>query len=230
MYSTISALLNRLDSRTIAGTGVIKWGCPVPICGDPASARIATVGINPSNREFVDERGNELAGRSRRFHTLNSLGLSTWAEADCRHIEQITDSCTQYFQRNPYNIWFKRLEHLVSAMRATFYGDAPSACHLDLVPYATTQKWTELSSVLMQLAFLSFEGFVCGRLWTRRWMPKFSTGVRSPYISNHSPASLFGPNMQAAGPSIDDQVPISTGSPIRRPLTQCQAWILDDVF
>ncbi len=188
-------------------------------------------GRNQSEQsEFVDERGNELAGRSRRFHTLNSLGLSTWAGADCRHIEQITDSCTQYFQRNPYNIWFKRLEHLVSAMRATFYGDAPSACHLDLVPYATTQKWTELSSRERSSLFSVSRDLFVRALWTRRWMSLFSTGVRSPYISNHSPASLFGPNMQAAGPSIDDQVPISTGSPIRRPLTQCQAWILDDVF
>ncbi len=146
MYSTITALLNRLDSPAFAGTGVIKWGCPVPTFGDPANARIATLGINPSNREFVDQLGKELDGRERRFHTLKSLGLSKWAEADLRHIEQITESCTQYFQRNPYNLWFKRLEYVVAAMKATFYGAAPSACHLDLVPYATAHKWTELSS------------------------------------------------------------------------------------
>ena len=75
----------------------------------PSVAQVATVGINPSNLEFMDEAGNELQGAARRFHTLTSLGLQSWGEADSRHLETIAHSCSAYFDRNPYDRWFKRL-------------------------------------------------------------------------------------------------------------------------
>src|SRR3712207_6258313 len=86
MYTTLTTLIDRLDSSAILGTNVIGWGCPVPSFGDLSSSKVATLGLNPSNREFVDEAGNELEGPSRRFHTLTSLGLRSWSEVDARHL------------------------------------------------------------------------------------------------------------------------------------------------
>src|SRR5690348_10521062 len=102
MTDLVSTLIKRLDTGTIANTGIIPWSCPVPSFGDLFTARVATLGLNPSNREFVDEDGNELDGPLRRFHTLRSLGLTRWSDAQEQHKELILDSCREYFARNPY--------------------------------------------------------------------------------------------------------------------------------
>src|SRR5579864_4914328 len=132
LHATLTTLIDRLDSPAISQTDVIRWGCPVPSFGDLSNARVATIGLNPSNREFVDESGNELEGSSRRFHTLTSLGLASWAEADARHLRLILESCRAYFLGNPYDTWFKRLDYVIHGARASFYDPASVACHLDL--------------------------------------------------------------------------------------------------
>ena len=156
IYSTLTTLIDRLDSSTVAGSNVIRWGCPVVSFGDLSSSLVATLGLNPSNREFVDEMGNELQGTSRRFHTLRSLGLKSWSEVDARHLRMILDSCSSYFGRNPYDRWFKRLSQVVSGTKASYYDSSYGACHLDLVPFATERKWTELTahqhSLLLNIA------------------------------------------------------------------------------
>lgn len=146
MYTTLTTLIARLDSPTVSRTSVIPWGCPVPSFGDLSSSVVATLGLNPSNREFMDELGNELEWTSRRFHTLHSLGLASWSDVDARHLRLILESCRSYFLANPYNTWFKRLELVVSAARVSYYRGSRRACHLDLIPYATRHKWTDLSS------------------------------------------------------------------------------------
>lgn len=125
---------------------MIEWGAPVPAFGDPSSASVATVGLNPSSREFMDVSGEELRGEKRRFHTLGSLGLSSWADADVRHLQAILDSCCDYFRRNPYDRWFKVLERVLEGTDASFYSSPTSACHLDLIPYATSSRWSDLSA------------------------------------------------------------------------------------
>lgn len=124
----------------------MHWGAPVPAFGDVATSRVATLGLNPSNREFVDVDGNELHGNLRRFHTLSSLGLQNWQEARGSHVEMIIESCKAYFRRNPYDAWFKQLDFVISGTRSSYYCADSPACHLDLIPFATHQKWTTLPS------------------------------------------------------------------------------------
>lgn len=145
MEVALSRLVSRLEEVALAGTNVIPWSCPVPSFGDLSHARIATLGLNPSNREFVDDLGNELEGPLRRFHTLRSLGLERWSEATARHMRLITDACRLYFSKNPYDRWFKRLDNIISGTTASYYSGFHRACHLDLIPYATACKWTELT-------------------------------------------------------------------------------------
>jgi len=102
-------------------------------------------------------------GTVRRFHTLSSLGLSRWRDAKSEHLQMIVDSCNTYFCRNPYDGWFKRLEELISGTRASYYGTGQSACHLDLIPYATSSKWSELSSG-QRTALLGMAGDTLGLL------------------------------------------------------------------
>ena len=128
----------------------------MPSFGDLYNPQVATLGINPSNREFVDKSGDELRGELRRFHTLDSLGLESWADADARHFELILDTYRSYFFDNPYDAWFKKLDFVIAGAKVSYYDSVFSACHLDLIPYATLRKWTELSktqhSLLLSLA------------------------------------------------------------------------------
>jgi hypothetical protein len=146
LFATLVTLLDRINDEAARQADVIRWGSPVPAFGDPAASRVATLGLNPSNREFVDAEGVELGGDSRRFHTLASLGLLTWDEAGTDHLNRMLAACRNYFSGNPYDRWFRRLDLVVSATGSSFYDPASPACHLDLIPYATARKWTALSS------------------------------------------------------------------------------------
>lgn len=161
--NVLSNLVDRLDDPTLHGLGVIPWAAPVVSFGNLGQSKIATLGLNPSNREFVDVSGRELSGQERRFHTLRSLGISTWSEATDNHLHKILDSCNGYFTGNPYDGWFRALDKLIIGAQASYYGLFSKACHLDLVPYATGCKWVELTSG-QRAALLNSAGDALGLL------------------------------------------------------------------
>lgn len=163
MHVTLSTLVDRLDDLVRSETNVIPWGSPVPSFGDLSRSSIATLGLNPSNREFVDVEGNELDGDFRRFHTLTSLGLTRWSDVNARHIRLIADFCRSYFFRNPYDEWFRELDQIISGTTASYYHAPAQACHLDLIPYATACKWTELT-VHQRSSLLALVGDTLGLL------------------------------------------------------------------
>jgi hypothetical protein len=123
---------------------VLEWGCPVPFFGNFSDAAIATVGINPSNKEFVDGSGSELDGHDRRLPTLRSLGKVSWSAVETPDLEEIIHACTTYFARTPYDRWFQVLERILAPSMLSLYKPGGGACHLDLVPYATVDKWGNL--------------------------------------------------------------------------------------
>lgn len=143
----IYSLLGDMTDKSLLAAGVIPWSSPVPVFGDPGESVVATVGLNPSNREFVDASGEELNGLTRRFPTLKSLGLRGWAQADGIQAARIGEACRTYFSANPYDLWFKALDKLIQGTGASFYPSRRKACHLDLVPFATLEKWTALSTL-----------------------------------------------------------------------------------
>lgn len=161
ILSVLTTLIDRLDSNAVVGMDIIPWSCPVPAFGDWQSPQVATLGLNPSYREFVDRSGKQLQGESRRFHTLESLGLETWGETDARHLELIIDTCRSYFFRNPYNSWFKKLDFAIAGTDVSYYDSPSSACHLDLVPFATIRRWNELSA-RQRSSLLSLTGDTLG--------------------------------------------------------------------
>ncbi len=163
IFSVLTTLIDRLDSGAVIGTDIIPWSCPVPAFGDLSNPQLATLGINPSYREFVDPSGEELQGELRRFHTLESLGLEAWAEADARHLELILETYRSYFFCNPYNAWFKKLDFAISGANVSFYDSPSTACHLDLIPFATIRRWTELSSQ-QRASLLALSGDTLGMI------------------------------------------------------------------
>lgn len=163
MSKDLQYLLKEMISIRLCEVDIISWGSPIPSFGNLATAKIATVGLNPSNREFVDETGRELEGAKRRFHTLKSLGLRKWNEAQRQHLELIIDYCFNYFDRNPYDGWFKKLDHIISGTSFSYYFPSGFACHLDLIPYATFTKWTDLTK-LQQKKLLDISSDYLGML------------------------------------------------------------------
>lgn len=147
MKSEVIKLATQLTGLTKDNMGVIEWASPIPVFGDIEISKVATLGLNPSNREFIDASGKELTGSNRRFHTLQSLGVSDWRSLTNEHIRLIEGSYRDYFKTNPYNGWFKRLDELLVGVDASYYGNKLfEACHLDLIPFATYEKWTHLTS------------------------------------------------------------------------------------
>lgn len=124
----------------------IPWSSPILTFGRIDLSLIATLGINPSNREFVDIRGNELLEENRRFHTLKSLKIEAWSEIRPELSKRIIDSNLNYFETNPYNGWFRALDHIICGTGCSYYSDLFPACHLDLIPFSTKNKWHKLSN------------------------------------------------------------------------------------
>lgn len=120
----------------------IPWAAPVPFFGDYLSARVATLGLNPSASEYIDRAGLPLSGRERRLEDIHSLGLKSWSDAEDAHFSRIVMSCLRYFSKNPYDRWFKPLDQMLASLGVSYYLPAmPLACHLDLMPVATAAKW-----------------------------------------------------------------------------------------
>lgn len=142
--SILRDMINLISDQPLNNLEVISWAAPIPYFGDPCKATIATVGLNPSDREFVSSDGMELTGSFRRFQTLASLELTDWFNLSAEQLESIHSSCTEYFSRNPYDAWFKPLDLLLKGTNDSFYSSLFHACHLDLIPYATGIKWAYL--------------------------------------------------------------------------------------
>ncbi len=124
---------------------ILPGSTPVLLRGRQPEARVTTVGINPSIREFLTRGGEELTGGLRRFETLSSLGIASMADATDSMFERIHQRCLEYFQVNPYMEWFSPMEELVRVLAGASYFDG-SACHLDLVPWATKPLWGGLDA------------------------------------------------------------------------------------
>jgi uracil-DNA glycosylase len=102
---------------------VVLESTPVVSFGDASKARVATLGLNPSRREF-----NPVA-------RLATDGSSA---------EVVLEACNTYFSRNPYRQWFDKLSPCVGALGESYSYYNGSACHLDLVQWATDPTWKGL--------------------------------------------------------------------------------------
>lgn len=103
---------------------------PIISFGNFQSAHIATVGINPSHREFS--------------HNYVKSGFGDLQTASRAILRAILDDQYSYFQRPQYR-WFNRLEQVVEACGAS-YRDG-SAASLDIVQWATQPVWGGLTAV-----------------------------------------------------------------------------------
>lgn len=121
---------------------VVPGSTPVPSFGDAMSTRVLTLGINPSQREFLDAADQLLVGTASRFVSLKSLNRSDLLNAPMKDIEQVYKACCDYFAVNPYRRWFNVLNELLQSLGVSYYEG--SAAHVDLVQWATRPVWGKL--------------------------------------------------------------------------------------
>jgi hypothetical protein len=133
---------HRLRRNQPSDCGVVPISTPVISFGGPVSASVATLGLNPSWNEFLNDAKAELSGKLRRLETLTSLGAARLETAPTDVVSRVVVACDCYFQTNPYRWWFNQLEPLLNAVGASYYDG--SACHLDLVQWATYPIWRQL--------------------------------------------------------------------------------------
>lgn len=129
--------------RAAPAPASVPGSLPVLFFGDLFTARTVTVGLNPSDREYVDRRGAPLLGADQRFATLPSLGAGSRADLT---EDQCADAvrCMRGYHdpHRPVHRWFTHLSRVVDGFGVRY--DRRQAAHLDLVQEATRPTWSSL--------------------------------------------------------------------------------------
>lgn len=127
---------------------IVSGSTPVVAFGNPQISRIATIGINPSKLEFLDKSGKELIEDQRRLETFNSLGIKDLTNISDLQVELIWEACNNYFHcKYPNRRWFNKLEIVLKYFGVSYYSDySNTACHLDLVQWATDPVWGKIEN------------------------------------------------------------------------------------
>ena len=116
---------------------MLPGSLPIVSFGDPDTASVATLSLNPSWIEFERPRGGWLHGSDRRVASLTSIGVTDPRELDDDQVSGVVCESHRYFKGpNWYKAWFHWLETMLSRSGAGSYLNG-SACHLDLVQWAT---------------------------------------------------------------------------------------------
>lgn len=117
---------------------------PVLFFGDLFNARVATVGLNPSDQEYLDRYGIELDGAARRFETLTSLGAANRSVLTDKQCDRAIQTMQMYYRPGkPIYAWFRSLDRVACALG--FKYEQGEVAHLDLAQEATYPTWSGLS-------------------------------------------------------------------------------------
>lgn len=162
---------------------VVAGSTPVISFGDPSRAAAATLGLNPSWIEFLQRDRTPLDDRERRLETMTSLGVEDLSSAPDAVLARIAETCNAYFGRNPYRRWFDQLEPMLRSVGASYYDG--TACHLDLVQWATDRRWGEVPSPARDRLIAADAGFLRSQLRHSplRFLLINGRGVLDPFLS-----------------------------------------------
>jgi hypothetical protein len=160
---TASSLIERL--RRPPSQSSVSGSLPVLFFGDLFTARVATVGLNPSHQEYLDRGGNELCGALRRFETLDSLRAADRASLTAEQCGRAIATMRTYFQPGkPVYSWFRSLDRVARGFGLRY--DLGEVAHLDLVQEATQPTWSGLSTQELARLRTTDESFLRWQLET----------------------------------------------------------------
>lgn len=137
-----SALRSRLRQPESASR--VPGSLPVLFFGDLIRAEVASVGLNPSDQEYLSRAGVLLSGLAQRFAALESLAATDRASLSEAQCADAVDWMRNYYEpgRPIYGSWFNALTRVVEGFGASFHDR--SAAHLDLVQESTSPVWSAL--------------------------------------------------------------------------------------
>lgn len=199
-----SRLYSRLRQPSSAST--VPGTLPVLFFGDLLGAQVATVGLNPSDQEYLTKDGILLAGPAQRFATLTSLGASDRSSLTDEQCAEAVEWMRDYYEpgKPVYGSWFKALSRVVEGFGASFRDR--SAAHLDLIQESTNPVWSELSALEREtlldqdLPFLE---------WEVRAFPITAVICTGKTVSNHVRRQL--------GVVVDDEGTLAADQVVGRP-------------
>jgi hypothetical protein len=112
---------------------------------------VATLGITPSYREFTQQNGRILPQPEKRLVDRETLQLPDDRDLSPEEAVRVIEGSYAYFDnpRTVYKSWFNWMEnYAVQPLGASYFNG--SACHLDLVQWATMPVWTKLSTTAVR--------------------------------------------------------------------------------
>jgi hypothetical protein len=154
MYDKIRELLDTVEDS--ASDLIIKDYVPILYFGDIMNSRIATIGLNPSDKEYYDSVGQPYD----RFVSKDNLQIDSWSNISNEKIDLIKNSFDYYFNNRPYKNWFNRLEDLLVDGEFSYYFPYNNIVHLDIIPVATKEKWGSLSLSEQDLLISQFGNYL----------------------------------------------------------------------
>lgn len=141
-------ILDRLIKRTMEAfpknAPIVEHSTPVVAFGDCTTARVATLGINPSYEEFQDSSGELLKGKEKRLVDHESLGGEFTGGLSVSQAEKVIAGCSKYFLNRPFE-WFDDIENVVLKPNGITYSSG-EACHLDVIQWATNPIWSKITN------------------------------------------------------------------------------------
>jgi hypothetical protein len=141
-------ILERLIKRTMEAfpqnAPIVEQSTPVVAFGDCTTARVATLGINPSYEEFQDSNGVLLKGKEKRLVDHESLGGDFTFGLSESQAEKVIAGCSTYFLNRPFG-WFDDIENVVLKPNGMNYRSG-EACHLDVIQWATNPIWSKITN------------------------------------------------------------------------------------
>ena len=135
----LEEILEELNSHfiTYGNKDWVRGHIPILFFGDlkaylASEKKIITVGLNPSDKEFTEER----------FNTQSNF---------LKNPEDYLGSLSKYFKCNPYTGWFSSYDNLLKEFGSSFYSEEKNtALHTDFItPLATSPTWTKLSKDIL---------------------------------------------------------------------------------
>ena len=141
---------------------VVPYSTPVVSFGNPETSTVATLGINPSSREFFDKSKNLFSAEMKRLVDTETLGMPSEIESlTAEQANAVIRGCFDYFETGKhYKEWFSRLEEYVLKPAGVSYfrsadEELERACHLDLVQWATDPVWGDIKDKGIQKTLLA---------------------------------------------------------------------------
>ena len=135
-----------MDCWNSCANAAIMWQClPVPAFGNHKSSRVrvATVGLNPSATEFLNDK-HDWKPVTKRLPLVIDFGVRERDRLSAANLGQVANLRAAYFERTPH-AWFSPLQGLLSVLNTNWNYSAGTAVHVDLVACGTWCAWKQLS-------------------------------------------------------------------------------------